>query len=90
MADSASKRRRLSWASPGGSAPGSPLQIVPTTQHGQHDLIEFFAERGQRKKELEGQVQVLEARLQDLQAKLSRTEATVAVQKVLPSDTVGA
>ncbi len=89
MVDPVSKRLRLSWASPGGSAPGPPLQIVPASHHGQQDLIEFFAERGQRKKELEDQVHVLEARLQDLQTRLSRTEATVTTQKVLPPYTNG-
>ena len=83
MADSASKRRRLSWAAPGGSSPSAALQIVPSAQHEQQDIIEFFAQRGERKKELEAQVQVLEASLQELQSKVAKTEGTVAHQKVL-------
>ena len=82
MADSASKRRRLSWASPGKSSPGAALQIVPSGHHEQQDIIEFFAQRGERKKELETQVQSLEATLSDLQARLAQAEAQVAHQKV--------
>ena len=82
MADSASKRRRLSWGSSGKPSPGAALQIVPSTQHEQQDIIEFFAQRGERKKELETQVQALEANAHEMQARLAKTEATVAQQKV--------
>ena len=82
MADSASKRRRLSWGSSGKPSPGAALQLVPSTQHEQQDIIEFFAQRGERKKELEAQVQALEANAHELQARLAKTEATVAQQKV--------
>lgn len=82
MADSASKRRRLSWGSPGKSSPGAALQLVPSTQHEQQDIIEFFALRGERKKELEAQVQALEGNAHEMQARLAKTEAIVAQQKV--------
>ena len=82
MADSASKRRRLSWTSPGRSSPGAGLQILPSTQHEQQDIIEFFAQRGEHKKGLEAQVQSLEAHVQHLQASLSKADAIVAHQKV--------
>lgn len=82
MADSASKRRRLSWISPSRSSPGGALQILPSTQHEQQDIIEFFAQRGEQKKGLEAQVQSLEANLQHLQASLSKAETIVAHQKV--------
>ena len=72
----------MSWASPGKSSPGSALQIVPSTHHEQQDIIEFFSQRGERKKELEAQVQGLEAAVNDLQARLTQTEAVVARQKV--------
>lgn len=83
MADSASKRRRLSWASPGKPSPGRSLQLVPSAHHEQQqDIIEFFAQRSERKKELEAQVQSLEANVNDLQARLTQTEAALAHQKV--------
>ena len=82
MADSASKRRRLSWGSSGKPSPGAALQLVPSTQHEQQDIIEFFAQRGERKKELEAQVQALESNAHEMQARLAKTEATVAQQKV--------
>ena len=82
MTDSASKKRRLSWASPGKSSPGAALQIVPTGHHEQQDIIEFFAQRGEQKKELESQVQSLEIALQDLQARLTQSETAVAHLKV--------
>ena len=50
MTDSASKRRRLSWASPGKSSPGAALQIMPSGHHEQQDIIEFFAQRESERK----------------------------------------
>lgn len=82
MTDSESKRRRLSWASPGKLSPGAALQIVPSGHHEQQDIIEFFAQRGEQKKALESQVQSLEVALRDLQARLTQSEAAVATHKV--------
>ena len=49
---------------------------------GNQDLIEYFADRGLHRKQLEADVLGLREQLAALQAQLGKAEATIASQKV--------
>jgi hypothetical protein len=64
-------------------SPASPLlPIVATGQDDKQDLIEFFANRGERTKALESEVKRLEGVMNALKQKLEKSELSVASFKV--------